>query len=552
MGKQIWRSRIPPFEPVPAFVDEEALREATRRAHRPAVVEARTGRSVTFGQLLDGSRRVAAGLTELGVGRGDVVSIVAANHADYPVVLYGALGAGAAVASANPALTAGELERQLARSKPRVVFADAISRAAVEEALEAAGSEASLWALDDGVGGPSIGALLAPPGAPVAGREPSDLALLFPSSGTTGLPKIAAHTHANATAFFQAYTAAPGARFTPDDVVGLIVPFTHLYGAAMLSYSLHCGATVVSLAVAGFDFEAFMRMLQDHAVTVAPVTPPVVLALARHPLVDRFDLSSLRLLLTAAAPCPPEVQDEVEARLGCRVADLLGSTEAWCYSPAAEPPVRGSVGMVGANVEAMIVDAESGASLGPGQTGELWIRGPQMMRGYLDDAEATAAVLDGEGWLHTGDLCSIDEEGNIFVVDRLKELIKVGGYSVAPAEVERELIAHPAVADAAVVGRPDSELGEVPVAYVALVQPVERDDLLAWLQGRLAPWKHVRDVVVIERVPRNPTGKIVRRELIERERGERAPGHIANGVPATSRPSSVRRETPSFPNAVER
>jgi acyl-CoA synthetase (AMP-forming)/AMP-acid ligase II len=265
------------------------------------------------------------------------------------------------------------------------------------------------------------------------------------------------------------------------------------------------------------------------------VAPPLVAALARHPLVDRLDLSSLRLLIAGAAPCPPALQDAVEARLGCVVGDYLGTTEAWCIAPAADPVVRGSVGRLGANLEAMIVDADTGAPLGPGRPGELWVRGPQVMTGYLAGDDANP---DADGWLRTGDLCHIDADGNLFLVDRLKDLIKVGGYSVAPAEVERELAAHPAVADVAVVGRPDAQLGEVPVAYVALRGRVDADELRAWLQGRLAPWKHVRAVVITERVPRTPAGKLLRRAL--------------GGHPASSRASSLRRETPSFANAVDR
>jgi len=425
------------------------------------------------------------------------------------------------VANANPLLTAPELSRQFRMTKPRIVFADAVSGAAVGEALSAVGSEADLYALDGSAWAPAMAGMLAEPASrsEEVSRDPRDLALLFPSSGTTGLPKVVAHTHLSGTAFLQAFAAAPAVRFTPDDVLASIVPFTHLYGTAVLNHTLRSGSTLVTMAGPAFDLEAFLRMLQDHAATVALVVPPVLLALARHPLVDRFDLSSLRLLVTSAAPCPPELQDAAEARLRCRVADLLGSTEAWCCTPAADPPVRGSVGIVGANMEAVVVDTATGARLGPERPGELWVRGPQLMHSYLGDEQATAAVLDADGWLHTGDLCSFDAAGNLFVVDRLKELIKVGGYSVAPAEVERELIAHPAVADAAVVGRPDPDLGEVPVAYVALRSPVERAELLAWLDGRLAPWKQVRDVVVVERVPRHPTGKIVRRDLRERERG---------------------------------
>jgi acyl-CoA synthetase (AMP-forming)/AMP-acid ligase II len=189
-----------------------------------------------------------------------------------------------------------------------------------------------------------------------------------------------------------------------------------------------------------------------------------------------------------------------------------------------------------AGVELCVVDPATGERLGPGETGELWIRGPQVMRGYLGHAQ----VRD---WLPTGDLGHVDEAGNVFLIDRLKELIKVGGASVAPAEVERELRLHPAVEDAAVIGRPDPELGEVPVAYVALSGDVAADELRAWVALRLAPWKHLRDVVVVDAVPRTPAGKILRRELIARERAQAA---------GTRRPSSERRATPSLAQAVDR
>ncbi len=214
------------------------------------------------------------------------------------------------------------------------------------------------------------------------------------------------------------------------------------------------------------------------------------------------------------------------------MGDYLGSTEAWCLAPAAEPPVRGSVGRLGANLEAIVVDPATGARLAAGEAGELWVRGPYVMRGYLN---GDAAGVDRDGWLHTGDLCRFDGDGNLYVVDRLKELIKVGGYSVAPAEVEQALLTHPAVADAGVVGRPDGELGEVPVAYVALRAPVEPAELQAWLAGRLAPWKQVREIDIVEQLPRTPVGKLLRRQLA-----------------ATSRPSSARRDTPSLANAVDR
>jgi acyl-CoA synthetase (AMP-forming)/AMP-acid ligase II len=489
-----------------ALLDDEVLSGHDPLA--PALIDVRSGRTVTFGQLADGARRVARGLAGRGLGRGDVVALVAGNTPDFAVVLYGALAAGCTAALSNPMLTEGEQERQFAISRPKLVVSDPASFA---RELLSSGDSGTL-----------------------PERDPEDLALLFSSSGTTGLPKLAAHTHAGATAFFDGIAGTARMAVGPADVIGVVIPFTHLFGCALLTHGLRGGATVVGLDPG--DPEAFLRMLAEHRVTVAPVTPPLVALLARSPLVDRYDLSALRLLIVSAAPCAPELQEQAAERIGCRVADCLGSTEAWAYSFGLEEPVRGSVGMPIAGVELCVVDPATGARLGAGETGELWLRGPQVMRGYVGHP-------DVRGWLATGDLGRIDEAGNVFVIDRLKELIKVGGASVAPAEVERELRLHPAVEDAAVVGRPDPELGEVPVAYAALREAVEPDELRAWVVLRLAPWKHLRDVIVVDAVPRNPAGKILRRELIARERAQEA---------GTRRPSSERRETPSFAQAVDR
>jgi acyl-CoA synthetase (AMP-forming)/AMP-acid ligase II len=494
----LWRAAPETFQPKPALVDELVLGAAARHGDRPALIDARTGRRLTFAQLADGAGRLAAGLAEQGIRRGDRITLVAANCPDYAVVLYGALAAGAAVASANPALTAPELARQFAAGTPRLVFADERSRAAVTAAGATAVHRLEL-----------AGVLLAPRGAAVAGRDPADVATLCPSSGTSGMPKLAVHTHAGFAAFLEAFPHTAWGRLTPRDVVANVIPFTHLFGMAFLTHGLCHGATVVTTALAPGDLETFLRMLEDHRVTVAPVTPPLLQALAHDPAVDGYDLSRLRVLFCSAAPCPPELRERAEARLGCSVTDNLGSTEAWCVAGAADPVVRGSAGRLCTGLEAVVVDPDTGSRLGPDEPGELWVRGPQVMTGYLH----SGGNPDADGWLHTGDLCRLDADGNVFVVDRLKELIKVAGYSVAPAEVERELAAHPAVADAAVVGRPDPHLGEVPVAFVALSAPVAAAELRTWLAGRLAEWKQPRAITVIERVPRTPVGKLLRRAL---------------------------------------
>jgi acyl-CoA synthetase (AMP-forming)/AMP-acid ligase II len=478
------------------FVDEAMFAVADADPGRTAITDARSGRRLTFGQVADGARRLAAGL---GVRHGDVVGIVAGNSPDHAVAMYGALAAGAAVQSANPALTARELARQFAATAPAVVLADDDALPAV---TAAAPPEARIHALTH------IGELLAAPATPVAGRRPTDLAHLFPSSGTSGLPKLVAHSHAGTTAGQRALAAVPSKRLTPDDVVGVIIPFAHVFGAALLQHVLASGATVATFNFRRFDLETFLAMLQDEAVTVAPVTPPVLHALAEHPLVDRFDLSSLRQLFSSAAPCPPALIDAVSARLGCLVTDNLGTSEAWGVAMSAEPPVRGSVGRIIPGLEAAIVDPDSGRHLAPGEAGELWLRGPHVMTGYFD-----GSGIDDDGWWHSGDQCRIDADGNVYVVDRLKDMIKVGGQSVAPAEVELELVCHPAVADAAVVGRPDPARGEVPIAFVSLRAPATPEALRRWLEGRLAPWKQVREIVIVDRVARTPAGKLLRREM---------------------------------------
>jgi acyl-CoA synthetase (AMP-forming)/AMP-acid ligase II len=303
-------------------------------------------------------------------------------------------------------------------------------------------------------------------------------------------------------------------------VVLAMAPFFHVMGfAIVLPCGLAAGATIVIQA--RFDFEAFLALIQRYRATHAIVVPPVALAVAGHPLVDKYDLSSLRTFGVGAAPLGADTEQRCAERLGCETGQGLGMSEA-CALIAVGPldaPRRGSVGRLVPNTEARIVDPESGADVAAGRTGELWVRGPQLMRGYRDRPDATAATIDAGGWLHTGDLCYFDEDGYLYVVDRLKELIKYKGYQVAPAELEHLLLTHPAVADAAVVPRPDPEAGEVPVAYVALKGEATAEELLDYVAQRVAPYKRLRAVRITETVPRSPAGKLLRRVLVESERG---------------------------------
>jgi acyl-CoA synthetase (AMP-forming)/AMP-acid ligase II len=257
-------------------------------------------------------------------------------------------------------------------------------------------------------------------------------------------------------------------------------------------------------------------------VNQAPLVPPIVLGLAKHPAVDQYDLSSLKQIGCGAAPLGAEVERACAQRLGCSIMQGYGMTEfAGASLTNAEGPGDRKIGSVGRcwpNMQARIVDVETGAELGPNQTGELWMRGPNVMRGYFERPDATRETLTPDGWLRTGDIAYADADGDFFIVDRVKELIKHNAYQIAPAELEAVLLRHPAIADAAVIPSPDEETGEVPKAFVVLKSPVELDAVLAFVAGHVAPYKKIRRIEVVDAIPKSPSGKILRRVLIEQER----------------------------------
>jgi 4-coumarate--CoA ligase len=285
-----------------------------------------------------------------------------------------------------------------------------------------------------------------------------------------------------------------------------------------MSYIPAGGGTLVTLP--RFDLESVLRLAQEHRMQRLFVVPPIVLALARHPLVDAFDLSALELVLSGAAPLGPDLEAACASRLGCEVVQGYGMTEmspVSHFTPAGRQR-RGAAGLTVPNTLCRIVDPATGADCAPDQTGELWVKGPQVMLGYLNNPEATAAILQ-DGWLRTGDLARLDADGYLFIVDRIKELIKVKGFQVPPAELEALLVAHPDVADAAVIGLPDEECGEVPVAFVVRAAGADPspEELQAFVAGHVASYKQLRRVGFVDAIPKSPSGKILRRILRDRE-----------------------------------
>jgi len=339
------------------------------------------------------------------------------------------------------------------------------------------------------------------------------------SSGTTGLPKGVELTNRAVVAHLA--QLEPVLTFGTRDTVLAVAPMYHCMGLiTVVAHALTQGATVVTMM--RFDFEAFLQTMQDHRVTATIIAPPIALGLARHPAVDGYDLSALRWMGCGAAPLDAQVEEACARRLGCGFGQGYGMSEATATitAPDVDYPggiVPGTVGVLLPGTEARVIDPETGADIGVDSEGELLIRGPQVMRGYRGRPDATAATIDADGWLHTGDLGMVDADGRVSITDRLKELIKVKGFQVAPAELEGLLCGHPAVADAAVVGIPDEAAGEVPKAFVVAPGQVDPDELMGWVAERVAPHKRVRAVELVDEIPKLPSGKILRRVLRERK-----------------------------------
>jgi acyl-CoA synthetase (AMP-forming)/AMP-acid ligase II len=511
-----------PAPPIPETdLTSFVLRHAARLADTRALIDGASGRSLTYGARAAGVERAAAGLARRGFGRGDVLALHLPNLPEFPLALHAGLRAGGVVTPASPLFTVGELADQLRRARARVLVTAAGPLAEVATAAAAEAGVEDVLVLGEAPGLTPFAELMGGDGEPPVERPaPGDAAVMLPSSGTTGLPKLVQLSHRALVA--NACQTAIAYPIEEDDRVLGLAPFFHSMGlSCVLHLALASGATVVSIA--RFDLEVMLGAMAAHRVTTALVAPPLLTALARLPLVASFDLSALRMLGSGGAAAGAALERAAAERLGCVVAQGYGITEAGplvAVGPVTEPEriVPGSPGRLVPGTEAKVVDTVTGESLPRGADGEIWVRGPQLMDGYRDDPAATAASLDAGGWLHTGDLGHFDEDGNIFLVDRLKELIKVRGFQVAPAELEAVLTSHPAVADAAVVGVPDEADGERPRAYVVTRGELDADSLRAYVAERVAPYKRLAEIEVVDQVPRSMTGKLLRRVLADRVR----------------------------------
>ena len=516
----IYRSPFPDIEIPVTPLHEHVFEHADRWPDKPALIDGPSDRTLTYAQLRAAIRAVAAGLAARGFGHGDVLAIYSPNLPEYAAAFFGVSTVGGVVTTMNPLYTAEEVNRQLEDSGARFLltipqFLEAATKGAEGTAVE------EIFVFGEADGATPFASLMAEGEPPAAAIDPrNDLAALPYSSGTTGMPKGVMLTHYNLVANVAQIAANEG--IGADDKLIGILPFYHIYGmTVIMNASLRAGATVVTMP--RFDLEQFLGLLQKHRVTTAYLVPPIVLALAKHPLVDKFDISSLRNVMTGAAPVPESVARGAAARNDMLVRQGYGLTETspvtHTNSPRTETRIT-SVGTSLPNTEWRIVDVATHRDAAPGALGEVCVRGPQVMKGYLNNPEATRDMVDDDGWLHTGDIGRADTDGYLYVVDRLKELIKYKAFQVAPAELEAAVQSHPAVADAAVIPSPDEEAGEVPKAFVVLREGASAtaEEIMAHVAAQVSPQKKVRRLEFIDAIPKVPSGKILRRQLVERER----------------------------------
>jgi acyl-CoA synthetase (AMP-forming)/AMP-acid ligase II len=507
-----------PKVPLTRFV----LERAVDYGERAALVDGPSGKTMSFRELDELVRRCAAGLADRGLRPGEVVGIFGPNTPEFVVAFYGVALAGGASTSPNPLYTEEELAFQLENAGARyLITVPSLLERALPAARRADVSE--VFVFGEAERATAFAELLnagaSPPDIPI---DPEDQVVSLPySSGTTGFPKGVMLTHRNLVAnALQVVAVRP---FRRGDVVVGILPFFHCYGqSVVMNASLREGATIVTMP--RFDLEQYLTLSQEYRATLAYVAPPVVLALAKQPSVTNFDLSSLRSVLSGAAPLDAELAGACSERLGCEVVQGYGMTEAspvTHMTPIGAPLHPGSIGPLVPATEARVVDVVTGEDVQVGEAGELLVRGPQVMKGYLGNEAATSAAID-EGWLRTGDVATADDEGWFSIVDRIKELIKVKGLQVAPAELEAVLLTHPAVVDAGVIGVPDEQAGEVPKGFVVCSATIAPEELIEYVAARVAPHKRIRQLELIDAIPKSPSGKILRRLLAEREGAARA------------------------------
>lgn len=500
---------------VPTFV-------LSRHDHgnRSALVDAVTGAHITYSQLRCSAMAAAAGLHQLGVQHGDIVLIVSPNFLQFPALAMGIMSIGAVLSTANPLYTSSELRKQIEDSMPVLVFTTPhllhkFNNMNVRIVM--IGTHKQSGKYDP----PVISSLSSLFDSDPANKPPKKIcqdstAVVLYSSGTTGRSKGVVCTHRNLIAMTSILCTLMG---SSKDVYLCFIPLFHMYGFNTFVCGLMAiGATVIILPK--FSMEGMLMAIQRYRVTHIPVVPAIAIRLSKLPDVDqKYDLSSVKEVIVGGASMGREQMEAFRSRFpGIGISQMYGMTEmsgSVIKSEGNDIKHYGSVGILVPNVEAKVVDIVTGKPLPPNRRGELCFRGPMVMKEYYKNKEATSSAIDSEGWLHSGDICRINEEGHVYIVDRLKELIKYKGLQIAPAELEELLLCNPEIEDSAVIPYPDEEAGEVPMAFIARkpASNLTEEDVMEFVGRQVAPYKKIRRVAFVVSIPRTESGKILRKHL---------------------------------------
>ncbi len=496
-------------------VDELLRRTARRLPDKVAMIDGE--RRLTFREMDRQADNVAAGLAGLGVEKGDRVALFCLNCIEFEVAFFGILRAGAVATTVSSAYKARELVHQFEDSSAKILIVHHALMDVVDDALPVMDGLDHIVVTWEGGTGISFSDLASTASAPPSiDLDPrNDLAVLPYSSGTTGLPKGVMLTHYNLTSNLAQLSRMDLPILVEDDIPLVHLPLFHCFGLnVLMNWAVAEGATQVLMS--RFDMEHFLDLVEEHQVTLLITVPPVIQGLAAHPEVPNRDLSSIRFSLAGAAPMSGDLQLKASAAAGFPVGQGYGMTE---LSPVTnldgtDPDLirHGSIGRAIPGTEMKIVDPETGRELPSGDQGELIVNGPQVMKGYWNAPEATAETIK-DGWLHTGDIAHVGDDGYFYIVDRKKELIKYKGFQVAPAELEGLLNEHPAISDAAVIGIPDEEAGEVPKAFVVASDELTVDEVKEFVSERVATYKRLAQVEFVAAIPKSASGKILRRLL---------------------------------------
>ncbi|XP_070575435.1 uncharacterized protein [Ptychodera flava] len=512
--------------PTNVSLPEYLMSDFDKYGDQVALVDGLSDKHYTFRQLKELVRSCGSGLVRHGFKPGDVCLLYKPNSPEYFVSINSVSSIGGVVVTANPLCTVDELVYFLKSSDASwLITAPGFVEKAVEAVTRVNNIKGIFVIGDETIDGCiSFTKLMKDDGSAfpsdVRVNPTDDVAALLYSSGTTGLPKGVMLTHYNFIASLQQLKAPGFLKLNSDeDVLPAVLPFFHIAGLlAPLFLGLKQGVKLITAPK--FDPETFLRIVQEYKASRLYLVPPILVFLAKHPLVDHYDISNVSEIGCGAAPAGPATIKAVRKRLGRKnlpVRQVYGLTECCLVTclTTHEKFEIGSVGTLTPNTEGKVVDVETGEILGVGQDGELCFRGPQVMKGYLNNIEATQKTITHDGWLHTGDIGHYDEKGHFYVVDRLKELIKYKAFQVAPAELENLILSMQGVRDVAVIGLPDDEAGELPKAFIVPASDnIKPEDVIKFVEGKVAPQKRLRGgVEFIEEIPKSASGKILRRVL---------------------------------------